>query len=251
MSLSPEELERYARHIVLREVGGPGQARLKAAKVLVVGAGGLGCPALLYLAAAGVGTLRIADDDTVSLSNLQRQVLFATEDVGRPKVEAAADALHRLNPHVTVEAHAERLTDETAHLLDGIDLILDGTDTFASRQTTNALAVRAGIPLISAAMTQWEGQLALYHPAKSGPCYACIFPEPPAPGLAPSCAEAGILGALAGTMGSLMASAALRHLTGAGEDDRGTLLIYDALYPSLRRIKINRRAGCPVCGPVR
>ena len=251
MSLSPEELERYARHIVLREVGGPGQARLKAAKVLVVGAGGIGCPAVLYLAAAGVGTLHIADDDTVSLSNLQRQVLFGTADVDRPKVEAAADAIARLNPHVTVEAHAERLTHNTARLLNGIDLILDGTDTFASRQTINALAVRAGLPLISAAMTQWEGQLALYDPARHGPCYACVFPEAPAAGLAPSCAEAGILGALAGTMGSLMASAALRHLTDAGEDDRGTLLIYDALYPDLRRIKIARRADCPVCGLTR
>ncbi|MEL6584207.1 MAG: HesA/MoeB/ThiF family protein [Pseudomonadota bacterium] len=248
MSFSPEELERYARHIVLREIGGPGQAKLKAARVAVVGAGGLGCPALQYLAAGGVGQITIIDNDVVSLSNLQRQILFATGDVGRPKAEVAAERLTALNPNVEAVPQIARLTDETSAMLDDVDLVLDGSDNFTTRYLVNRLCVARSIPLISAAMTQWEGQIGLFDPARGGPCYECVFPEAPADGLAPSCAEAGILGALAGVVGSMMAAAALRHITGAGEDDRGTLLIYDALYPSMRRLKVAKRDDCPVCG---
>jgi molybdopterin/thiamine biosynthesis adenylyltransferase len=248
MTFEPEELERYARHIVLREVGGPGQAKLKSATVLVVGVGGLGCPAAQYLTAAGIGCLRLVDDDTVSLSNLQRQILFRTEDVGRPKVLAAAQTLRALNPHVLIEPEQRRLDESSAALLKGVDLVLDGSDSFATRYAVNALCVQAGIPLISGAMTQWEGQLALLDPARGGPCYACIFPKAPEPGLVPNCAEAGVVGALAGTMGTMMASAAVRRLTAAGEDDLGKLLIYDSLYPDLRRLVVKRHEGCAVCG---
>jgi molybdopterin-synthase adenylyltransferase len=249
MTLGPEELERYARHIVLREIGGPGQRRLGAARVLVVGAGGLGSPALLYLAAAGVGTLVVADDDTVGLANLQRQVVHATEEIGRPKVESAARAVARLNPHVRVEAHAVRLAAETIDpLLAGADLVLDGSDNFATRYMVNAAAVRAGVPLVAAAMSQWEGQISIYHPAGGGPCLACVFPEAPAAGLAPSCAEAGIVGALPGVMGSMMALEAIKWIASAGRSLMGRLLIYDALDAEVRTLRIARREGCAVCG---
>jgi molybdopterin/thiamine biosynthesis adenylyltransferase len=248
VSLAPEALQRYARHLVLREIGGPGQRRLGAARVLVVGAGGLGCPALVYLAAAGVGTLGIVDDDVVSLSNLQRQILFGTADVGALKVGAAAAALARLNPHVAVEAHAVRLeAANAAGLVAGYDLALDGCDNFATRYLVNAACVAAGRPLVSAAMAQWEGQLGLFHPAGGGPCYACVFPEAPAPGLAPSCAEAGVIGALPGVMGSLMALEAIKVVTGAGDALRGRLLLFDALGAEFRRIGAPVRRDCPVC----
>ncbi len=249
MSLGPEELERYARHIVLREIGGPGQARLGAARVLVVGAGGLGSPALLYLAAAGVGRIEVVDDDRVSLSNLQRQVLFGTGDIGRPKVEAAAEALGRLNPHVTVVPLAERLGPESAAgLVAGCDLVLDGCDSFETRALVNAACVAAGVPLIAAAIGQWEGQISLYDPARGGPCFACIFPRAPAPGLAPSCAAAGVIGALPGVMGSMMALEAIKQIAGAGTGLRGRMLIYDALGADTRRIRISAREDCAVCG---
>lgn len=249
MSLSPEELERYARHIVLREVGGPGQRRLGAARALVVGAGGLGCPALAYLAAAGVGALGVLDDDVVSLSNLQRQILFATADVGRPKVEAAAAALGRINPHVAVEPIALRLTEaNAAGLVAGRDVVLDGSDSFATRYAVNAACVAAGAPLVVGAMSQWEGQVALFDPARGGPCYACVFPEAPAAGLAPSCAEAGVIGALPGVIGSMMALEAIKLLTRAGEGLRGRLAIFDGLYGESRRLATRARADCPVCG---
>ncbi len=249
MTLSPEEIERYARHIVLREVGGPGQRRLGAARVLVVGAGGLGCPALLYLAAAGVGTLGVIDDDVVSLSNLQRQVLFSTADVGRPKVLVAAEALGRLNPHVTVEAMEGRLEAAgAAALVAGWDLALDGSDNFATRHAVNAACVAAGRPLLAAAMSQWEGQIALWDPARGGPCYACVFPEAPAAGLAPACAEAGIVGALPGVMGSMLALEAIKLLAGAGEGLRGRLAIFDGLHGESRRLGTRAREDCAVCG---
>jgi len=249
VTLAPEELERYARHIVLREIGGPGQRRLRAARVLVVGVGGLGCPALVYLAAAGVGTLGVMDDDAVGLSNLQRQILFGTADVGRPKVAVAAEALTRLNPHVRVETHERRLgADDAAELAAGHDLVLDGTDNFATRYLANAACVAAGRPLVAAAMGQWEGQISLYDPARGGPCYECVFPEAPAEGLAPTCAAAGIVGALPGIMGSLMALEAIKAIAGAGEGLRGRLLIFDALHAEARRIRVGARAGCPCCG---
>ncbi len=249
MSLAPEEIERYARHIVLREIGGPGQQRLRAARVLVVGAGGLGSPAMLYLAAAGVGTLGVVDDDHVALSNLQRQVLYRTADIGRPKAGAARDALVRLNPHVTVEVHALRINaGNAAGLVEGQDLVLDGCDNFGTRYAVNAACVAAGVPLIAGAMSQWEGQISLWHPASGAPCYACIFPEAPADGLAPSCAEAGIIGALPGVIGSMMALEAIKHIARAGEGLGGAMLIYDGLHADVRRIRMGRRPDCAVCG---
>lgn len=247
--LSPAELDRYARHIVLREVGGPGQRRLKRARVLVIGAGGLGSPVLQYLAAAGVGTIGVIDDDSVSVSNLQRQVLFRDDQTGMPKVFAAQAALRALNPFVTVHPYNRRLTDDIAADLFGeYDLILDGTDSFATRFLVNRAAVAAGKPLISGAIGQWEGQISLFHPASDLPCYACLFPESPADGLAPSCAEAGVVGALPGVVGSIMAAEAIKHVTGAGRTLGGRMLIFDALYGETRTIGIDRRESCAICG---
>jgi len=249
MSLSLEELERYARHIVLPEIGGPGQRALARARVLVVGAGGLGAPALLYLAAAGVGRLTVVDGDTVALSNLQRQPIFTTGDVGRPKAEVAARRLAALNPHVTVDPQVLRLDAEAAaRLVPAADLVLDGSDNFPTRYLLNAACVAAGRPLVAAAMSRWEGQVAVWHPAGGGPCYACVFPEPPDPALTPPCALAGVVGALPGVMGSLMAMEAIKLLTGAGRPLRGALLLYDALDAEVRRIRTRPRADCPVCG---
>ena len=248
MSLSLEELERYARHIVLPEIGGPGQQALARARVLVVGAGGLGAPALLYLAAAGVGRLVVVDDDTVALSNLQRQPIFATEDVGRPKAEVAARRLAALNPHVTTVPQVLRLDAEAAsRLVPAADLVLDGSDNFPTRYLLNAACVAAARPLVAAAMSRWEGQLAVWHPAGGGPCYACVFPEPPDPALTPPCALAGVVGALPGVMGALMAMEAIKLLTGAGRPLRAGLLLYDALDAEVRRIRTRPRADCAVC----
>jgi molybdopterin/thiamine biosynthesis adenylyltransferase len=249
MTLTPDDLTRYARHIVLREIGGPGQARLRAARVVVVGAGGLGDPALLYLAAAGVGALTVIDDDTVALSNLQRQILFGMEDIGAPKAEAAAAALRRINPGVAVTPVIARLDAENAaDLLAGAGLVLDGSDNFATRYAVNAACVASGIPLLSAAMSQWEGQITLFDPARGGPCYRCLFPEPPADGLAPSCAEAGVVGPLPGVLGALLALEAVKELAGAGEGLRGRLLLFDGLRAETRRLRISARTECPDCG---
>lgn len=249
MTLGPDELERYARHIVLREIGGPGQARLRRARIAMIGAGGLGAPALLYLAAAGVGFVRLIDDDAVSLSNLQRQVIFRTGDIGRAKAEAAAAAAMALNPGCVVESAPERLSAETAaRLLADVDLVLDGSDNFATRRAVNRAAVAAGVPLLSGALGQWDGQLALFDPAKGGPCYACVFPKDPGPGLAPSCAEAGIMGALAGVLGAWMAAEAIKHLARAGEPLLGRLLLYDALSSETRTLSVARDPACAICG---
>jgi molybdopterin/thiamine biosynthesis adenylyltransferase len=248
VTFSPEELERYARHIVLHEVGGPGQRRLRAARVLVVGAGGLGSPALLYLTAAGVGRLTVIDDDRVGLSNLQRQVLHGTPEVGIPKAESAARALARLNPHVAVEALSMRLDAETAGaLVPGHDAVLDGSDNFATRYLVNAACVAHSVPLISGAMSQWEGQVALFDPARGGPCYECLFPEAPDPELVPTCARAGVIGALPGVIGSMMALEAIKLIARAGTSLRGALLIYDGLHAETRRVRIAARGDCPVC----
>jgi molybdopterin/thiamine biosynthesis adenylyltransferase len=250
MTLLPEEIDRYARHIVLREIGGPGQNRLKSAKVLVVGAGGLGSPALMYLAAAGVGRLGIVDDDTVSVSNLQRQVIHDTDAVGRPKTESAAASLARINPLVECDLHQVRLTRENAaDLIGGYDLILDGSDNFDTRYLVNATCAALGKPLISAAIGQWEGQIGLFDPARGGPCYACLFPERPEAGLVPSCAQAGVVGALAGVMGAMMANEAIKHITGAGQTLRGSLMIYDALWGESRKMAVLSDPSCPVCHP--
>ncbi len=243
------ELERYARHIVLREVGGTGQKRLKQARVLVVGAGGLGSPALLYLAAAGVGTIGVVDDDEVSNSNLQRQIIHTDQSIGSLKVRSAERSMKALNPHVAVEVHPERLAAaRAAELIATCDLVLDGSDNFDTRYLVNEACVAAGKPLVSAAITQWEGQISVFDPARGGPCYACVFPERPAGGLAPACAEAGVIAPLPGVMGAMMALEAVKHLTGAGSVLRGELLLYDGLWAEVRKIRVEKRADCPVCG---
>lgn len=245
---SETELERYARHIVLRELGGPGQKRLKKARVLVIGAGGLGAPALQYLAAVGVGTIGVIDDDVVENANLQRQVIHRDTDIGIPKVFSAQQAMESQNPNVVVRPYHRRLTEEIASdLFDEYDLILDGTDNFETRYLANRTAVARGKPLISGALSQWEGQLSVFNPAESGPCYQCIFPEAPAAGLAPSCAEAGVIGPLPGVVGSMMAVEAIKVITGAGQTLVGEMLIYDALYSESRKITLSKRADCPIC----
>ena len=247
--LQSTELERNARHIVLREIGGPGQKRLKNAKVLVIGAGGLGSPVLSYLAAAGVGTIGVIDDDVVDNSNLQRQVIHSDADIGVPKVFSAQAAMEAQNPFVTVRPYNRRLTPEIAgDLFAEYDLILDGSDNFDTRYLVNATAVAQGKPLIAAALTQWEGQISLYDPAGGAPCYACVFPDRPDPALVPSCAEAGVIGPLPGVLGSMMAVEAVKEISGAGTGLRGRMMIYDALYGENRTIGVKRRADCAVCG---
>ncbi|MFL5238945.1 MAG: HesA/MoeB/ThiF family protein [Rhizomicrobium sp.] len=250
MRLSDEDLERYARHIVLREVGGPGQARLRAARVLVVGAGGLGSPVILYLAAAGVGTTGIVDFDTVSLSNLQRQIAHRTADVGRLKTESGRDAALALNPGVRIEPHAARLTaDNALELITRYDVIADGSDNFATRFLVNDACFFARKTLVSAAVTEFDGQLATYKPhAGDYPCYRCLFPEPPPPGSAPSCSETGILGAAAGVMGTLQALEVMKEIIGIGQSLAGQLLIYDALSTRFRTVHVRRDPGCALCG---
>lgn len=242
------ELGRYARHITLREIGGPGQKALRDARVLVVGAGGLGSPALQYLAAAGVGTIGVIDDDLVENANLQRQVIHADAMIGTPKVMSAMAAMRAQNPFVTVRPYIRRLTaDIAADLFADYDLILEGSDNFETRYLVNATAVALGKPVIAAALTQWEGQLSVYDPAQGAPCYACVFPVAPDRALVPTCAEAGVLGPLPGVMGSMMAVEAVKVLTDAGQGLRGRLLIYDALYAETRIIGVKRNPNCPVC----
>lgn len=246
---SEAELERYARHIVLREVGGPGQRKLKDARVLVIGAGGLGAPVLTYLAAAGVGRIGVVDDDVVSNSNLQRQVIFRDADIGKPKVFAAAEAMRALNPFVDVRPFKCRLeAGSTEAIIADFDLILDGTDNFETRYLSNAAAHASGKPLVSGALAQWEGQLSVFDTARGSPCYQCIFSQAPAADLAPSCAEAGVMGPLPGVIGAMMAGEAVKVITGAGTALRGEMLIYDALHGETRKIGLRRREDCPVCG---
>jgi molybdopterin/thiamine biosynthesis adenylyltransferase len=250
MALSDEELERYARHIVLREVGGAGQARLRTAKVLVLGAGGLGSPVILYLAAAGAGTIGIVDFDTVSLSNLQRQIAHRTADVGLLKTASAAAAVHSLNPGVPIEEHPFRLTaDNALELIARYDIVADGSDNFATRFLVNDACFFARKTLVSAAVTEFDGQLATYKPyAGNFPCYRCLFPGPPPLGTAPSCSETGILGAAAGVMGTLQALEVMKEIIGIGESLAGQLLIYDALTTRFRNVRVNRDPACTLCG---
>jgi molybdopterin/thiamine biosynthesis adenylyltransferase len=244
MSFSDDEVERYARHLVLREIGGPGQQALKAARVLIVGAGGLGAPAGLYLAAAGVGELALVDPDVVALSNLQRQVLYATADDGRGKVEAAAERLAALNPHTHVVPVAETLTEANARaLIRGYDLVLDGTDDFVTRFAVNAACVAEGITLVSGAIGRWTGQVGVF---AGRPCYRCLVPEIPPD--AETCAAVGVVGALAGVVGSMMALEALKLIAAAGAPLTGRLLIYDALAAEARTVRIGADPECPVCG---
>ncbi|MBV1866541.1 MAG: HesA/MoeB/ThiF family protein [Marinosulfonomonas sp.] len=248
-SFSATQLERYARHIVLREIGGTGQTRLKEAKVLVVGAGGLGSPALVYLAAAGVGTIGVIDDDIVENSNLQRQVIHNDAAIGTPKVFSAQAAMEAQTPSVIVQPYNRRLGDaNAASLIAEYDLVLDGSDNFETRYLVNRVCAELGKPLIGAALTQWEGQISLYDPANGTPCYQCIFPQAPDPGLAPSCAEAGVLGPLPGVIGSLMAVEAIKAICGAGEGLRGRMMLFDALFADTRIIALKPRPDCPVCG---
>lgn len=243
------ELDRYARHVIMREIGGPGQKKLKQAKVLVVGAGGLGSPVLLYLAAAGVGTIGVIDDDAVDATNLQRQVIHSDNDIDVPKVQSAADKMKALNPFIEVKTYHRRLTEEIAEgLIADYDLVLDGSDNFKTRYLVNAACAKVGKPLVAAAITQWEGQMSTYDPARGGPCYRCVFPEAPADGLVPTCAEAGVAGPLPGVIGSMMALEAVKEITGAGEGLRGRLLLYDGLFVDTRVMSVKRRPDCPDCG---
>ncbi|MBN2970969.1 molybdopterin-synthase adenylyltransferase MoeB [Roseomonas aeriglobus] len=245
MTLSDAELERYARHIVLREIGGAGQIRLGQAHVVMIGAGGIGSPAIQYLAAAGIGRLTLIDDDRVDLSNLQRQTIFATDDVGRAKVEAAAAAAARINPAVAVTGVTERIdTANAAALIAGASVILDGCDNFATRLAVADAALAARIPLVSAAVGQFEGQLALYRGWEAGkPCYRCLVGDDPERAEA-SCAEAGVLGAMTGVMGSLAALEAIRAIVPFGDDPAGKLLLADALAFRFRTMSVPKDAGC-------
>ena len=251
MEISDAQLHRYARHIILDEVGEEGQAKLLAARVLVVGAGGLGAPLLLYLAAAGIGTLAVIDDDEVELSNLQRQIIHTTDRLGTPKVESAAAAVAAINPEIKFVTIQERLTAKNAaSLIAAYDIIADGTDNFATRYLLNDACYFAGKTLVSAALLRFEGQISTFKAHQSGnnPCYRCIFRTPPAAGTVPRCDKAGIFGAVAGAVGSLQAVEILKEVLGLGASLSGQLLLYDALGTNVRKIRVPRDPECPLCG---
>ena len=246
--LDPEALIRYSRHLTLAEVGVEGQARLREARVLLVGAGGLGSPAALYLAAAGVGTLGLVEFDRVDATNLQRQILHGTSWIGRPKLESAVARLRDLNPDVTVEPIDERLTSANAReILSGYELTLDGSDNFPTRYLVNDASVLLGLPYVYGSILRFDGQVSVFA-AKDGPCYRCLFAEPPPPDLVPNCAEAGVLGVLPGVIGTLMATEAIKLVLGIGEPLVGRLLLYDALRARFRELKLRRDPGCAMCG---
>ena len=247
-SLSPEELQRYHRQLILPDIGEAGQQRLRGARVLLVGAGGLGSPVALYLAAAGIGHLTIIDEDVVELSNLHRQVLHGTRDIGRPKVTSAEDALRDLNPHVRVAAvHARLASGNAMDLLRGHDLVIDGSDNFPTRYLVNDACVILGIPYVHASISRFDGQASVFA-TPDGPCYRCIFPEPPAPGSVPDCAEGGVFGVLPGILGTIQATEAIKLLTGVGDSLAGRLLLVDALRMRFRTIELERDPLCPACG---
>ena len=251
MDFTEAQFQRYARHLILDEVGEEGQARLMAARVLVVGAGGLGSPLLLYLGAAGVGTLGVVDDDTVDLSNLQRQIVHPTPRIGALKVESARETLAALNPEVRLETHAVRLDASNVDALVGAyDLVADGSDNFTTRYLLNDACFRLGRPLVAASLAPFDGQLSTFkaHLGPPHPCYRCLFREAPPPDLIPRCETAGILGAVAGVMGTLQATEVLKELLGIGESLSGTLLLYDALGTRFQRVRIPRDPACPTCG---
>ncbi len=250
LDFSEAEVQRYARHILLREVGGTGQAKLKAARVLIVGAGGLGSPLALYLAAAGVGTIGIVDADTLELSNLQRQIAHTTARIGTLKVESAAQAMQDINPLVNVQIFPARLDAQNVRaLIEPFDIICDGTDNFETRFLLADACVAAKRTLISAAVLRFEGQLSTFkpHADSNGPCYRCLYPEPPPPGLVPSCSEAGVLGAVTGVMGTLQATEVLKEIMGIGVSLSGRLLIWDALSMQFRIVRLKRDPHCKVC----
>ena len=247
--LNPEEIQRYSRHLILPEVGMEGQKKLKASRVLCIGAGGLGSPATMYLAAAGVGTIGIVDFDTVDYSNLQRQILHGTPDVGRPKLQSAKDRLRALNPGVNVETYDTALSSKNAlDIFKGYDVVVDGTDNFPTRYLVNDACVLLGIPNAYGSIFRFEGQASVFG-TKEGPCYRCLYPEPPPPGLVPSCAEGGVLGVLPGVIGVIQATEAIKLVTGIGEPLIGRFLIYDALKMRFRELKLKKDPECPVCGP--
>ncbi len=251
MEFTDDQIQRYARHIILPEVGGTGQERLLGSRVLVVGAGGLGAPVLLYLAAAGVGALGVIDDDTVDLSNLQRQIIHDTAAIGVNKVDSAAARISAINPDVTVERHHARLTaDNALSLIAGYDIVADGSDNFVTRYLVNDACYLAKRPLVSAALLRFDGQIATFkaHEGPPHPCYRCVFPEAPPPGTVPSCSEAGVLGALAGLVGSMQAIEVVKELLGIGESLSGRLLMIDSLASEFRRLTVPRDPDCPLCG---
>jgi molybdopterin/thiamine biosynthesis adenylyltransferase len=250
LDFSEDDIHRYSRHILLQEVGGIGQAKLKAARVLVVGAGGLGSPLILYLAAAGVGTIGIVDDDVVDLSNLQRQVAHTTDRIGVGKVASASQAAQAINPGVTIEPHEMRLSAASAlDLVSRYDLVCDGTDNFDTRFLVADACVLAKRTLVSAAVLRFEGQLSTFKPHQGGPCYRCLYAAPPPPGVVPSCSEAGVLGAVTGVMGTLQATEVLKEILGIGESMSGRLLVWDALDARFRTIKLKPDPECALCGP--
>lgn len=246
--LSREELQRYSRHLLLPEVGVEGQRKLKAARVLLIGAGGLGSPAALYLAAAGVGTIGVVDFDVVDVTNLQRQIIHGTSDIGRSKLDSARDRLREINPHVRVEAHEERLTSANAiQLFEQYDLVVDGTDNFATRYLVNDACVLTGKPNVYGSIFRFDGQASVFC-TEEGPCYRCVYPEPPPAGLVPSCAEGGVLGVLPGLVGTLQATEALKLILGVGEPLIGRLLLVDSLGSRWRSVKLRKHPQCPACG---
>ena len=247
--LSDEDLQRYSRHIILPEVGERGQQELLKARVLLIGAGGLGCPSALYLAAAGVGTLGLVDADVVDRSNLQRQILFGEDVLGQPKVEAARDRLLKLNPGIRVEAHYELMTSANAmEIIRGYDIIVNGCDNFPTRYLVNDAAVLSGKPVVDGSIFRFEGQATVYHPAEGGPCYRCLYPEPPPPGEVPSCAEGGVLGVLPGTVALIQATEVVKLVIGKGAPLVGRMVLYDALDMRFREMRLRRNAACPACG---
>jgi adenylyltransferase/sulfurtransferase len=247
LDFTEEEITRYSRNILLEEVGGTGQAKLRAARVLVMGAGGLGCPLVLYLAASGIGTIGVIDDDVVDLSNLQRQVAHTTGRIGVKKVESLAEAVHAINPACVIEPYGARLTAANAlDLVARYDLVCDGSDNFPTRFLLNDACVLAGRTLVSAAVLRFDGQLATFKPG--GPCYRCLYPAPPPEGMVPSCGEAGVLGAVVGVMGSLQAAEVLKEVLGIGQGLAGRLLIWDALGVRFRTITLPRDPACAACG---
>jgi adenylyltransferase/sulfurtransferase len=246
--LSVDEVRRYSRHLIIPDVGVTGQKRLKNARVLCVGAGGLGSPALMYLAAAGVGTLGIVEFDTVDESNLQRQIIHGQSDIGRSKAESARDSVREINPYVNVVLHDEALTnDNVMEIFARYDLIIDGTDNFATRYMVNDAAVLLGKPYVWGSIYRFDGQASVFW-AQNGPCYRCLYPEPPPPGMVPSCAEGGVLGVLCASIGSIQVTEAIKLLTGIGEPLLGSLVVYDALEMSYRKIKVRKDPRCAICG---
>jgi molybdopterin/thiamine biosynthesis adenylyltransferase/rhodanese-related sulfurtransferase len=247
-SLSIDEVRRYSRHLIIPDVAMAGQKRLKNAKVLCIGAGGLGSPALMYLAAAGVGTLGIVEFDVVDESNLQRQIIHGQSDIGRSKAESARDSVHEINPYVQVNVHEERLdSSNVLELFAQYDLIVDGTDNFATRYLVNDACVLLGKPYVWGSIYRFDGQASVFW-ADHGPCYRCLYPEPPPPGMVPSCAEGGVLGVLCASIGSIQATEAIKLLTGVGEPLLGALMVYDALEMTYRKIKVRKDPNCAVCG---